>query len=84
VAASGVNLRSARSVLGLAPAEEMRARAQRLEIASQTLELAFSKSKTHLCQAAEHTIPGLDAPVARAFSPKECRNLFRHVGYVQT
>ena len=51
------------------------------------IELAFSKLKAHLRQAAEHTIPGLSrriGRVARAFSPKECRNFFRHAGYVQT
>lgn len=51
------------------------------------IELAFSKLKAHLRKAAEHTIPGLMrriGRVVRAFSPKECRNFFRHAGYVQT
>lgn len=51
------------------------------------IEQAFSKLKAHLRQAAEHTIPGLMrriGGVVRAFSPKECRNFFRHAGYVQT
>jgi len=34
------------------------------------LELAFSKSKTHLCQAAEHTIPGLDRPCRQGLQPQ--------------
>ena len=49
------------------------------------IELAFSKLKAHLRQAAEHTIPGLMrriGRVVRSFSPKECRNFFRHAGYV--
>jgi len=51
------------------------------------IEQAFSKLKAHLRKAAEHTIPGLMrriGRVVRAFSPKECRNFFRHAGYVQT
>ena len=51
------------------------------------IELAFSKLKAHLRQAAEHTIPGLMrriGRVVRSFSSKECRNFFRHAGYVQT
>jgi transposase len=51
------------------------------------IELAFSKLKAHLRRAAEHTIPGLlhrIGRVVRAFSPQECRNFFRHAGYVQT
>jgi len=50
------------------------------------IELAFSKLKAHLRQAAEHTITGLlrrIGRVVRAFSPQECRNFFRHAGYVQ-
>jgi len=49
------------------------------------IELAFSKLKAHLRQAAEHTITGLVrriGRVVRAFSPQECRNFFRHAGYV--
>ena len=51
------------------------------------IELAFSKLKAHLRQAAEHTIPGLlrrIGRIVRAFSPHECSNFFRHAGYVQT
>jgi transposase len=51
------------------------------------IELAFSKLKAHLRQAAEHTIPALMRRIGRvvkAFSPQECRNFFRHAGYVQT
>ena len=51
------------------------------------IELAFSKLKAHLRQAAEHTIPGLSRRIGRvvtAFSPQECRNFFHHVGYIQT
>jgi transposase len=50
------------------------------------LELAFGKLKAHLRQAAEHTIPGLLRRIGRVvgdFSPQECRNFFRHAGYVQ-
>jgi transposase len=49
------------------------------------IELAFSKLKAHLRRAAEQTIPGLlrrIGRVVRAFSPQECRNFFRHAGYV--
>jgi transposase len=51
------------------------------------IELAFSKLKAHLRQAAEHTIPGLMRRIGRvvkAFSHRECRNFFRHAGYAQT
>jgi transposase len=51
------------------------------------IEMAFSKLKAHLRKAAEHTIPGLVRKIGRvvkAFTPQECRNFFRHVGYVQT
>jgi len=50
------------------------------------IEPAFSKLKAHLRKAAEHTIPKLMrriGRVVRAFSAKECRNFFRHAGYVQ-
>jgi transposase len=50
------------------------------------IELAFSKLKAHLRHAAERTIPALMRPIGRvitAFSPQECRNFFRHAGYVQ-
>jgi transposase len=51
------------------------------------VELAFSKLKSHLRQAAEHTIPRLlrrIGRIVRAFSPQQYRNFFRHAGYVQT
>ena len=51
------------------------------------IELAFSKFKAHLCKAAERTIPGLVRRIGRvvgSFSRQECRNLFRHAGYVRT
>jgi transposase len=51
------------------------------------IELAFSKLKAHLRKAAEHTIPRLlrrIGHIVTAFSPKECRNFFRHAGYVRT
>ena len=51
------------------------------------IELAFSKFKAHLRKAAERTIPGLlrrIGRVVRDFSPQECRNFFRHAGYIQT
>jgi transposase len=51
------------------------------------IELAFSKLKAHLRKAAERTIPRLLRRIGRVvtnFSPQECRNFFRHAGYVQT
>ena len=51
------------------------------------IELAFSKLKSHLRKAAEHTIPRLlrrIGCVARDFSARECTNFFRHAGYVRT
>lgn len=51
------------------------------------IELAFSKLKAHLRKAAEHTIPRLVRRIGRVvtdFSPQECRNFFRHAGYVRT
>jgi transposase len=51
------------------------------------IELAFSKLKSHLRKAAEHTIPRLLRRIGRVvtdFSPQECRNFFRHAGYVRT
>lgn len=51
------------------------------------IELAFSKLKAHLRKAAEHTIPHLLRRIGRivtGFTPRECRNYFRHAGYVQT
>jgi transposase len=49
------------------------------------IELVFSKVKAHLRQAAEHTIPGLVRRIGRiatGISAQECRNFFRHAGYV--
>jgi transposase len=51
------------------------------------IELAFSKLKAHLRKAAEHTIPRLLRRIGRvvtAFTPRECRNFFRHAGYIRT
>src|SRR5712691_10975553 len=51
------------------------------------IELAFSKLKAHLRKAAERAIPRLLRRIGRVvtdFSPQECRNFFRHAGYVQT
>ena len=51
------------------------------------IELAFSKLKAHLRQAAEHTVPRLLRRIGRVvtdFSPRECSNFFRHAGYVRT
>jgi transposase len=51
------------------------------------IELAFSKLKAHLRKAAEHTIPRLLRRIGRVvtdFSARECRNFFRHAGYVRT
>ena len=51
------------------------------------IEPAFSKVKAHLRKAAEHTIPHLLRRIGRIvtdFSPQECRNFFRHAGYVRT
>jgi transposase len=48
------------------------------------IELAFSKLKAH---PAEHTIPRLSRRIGRVvsgFSTQECRNFFRHAGYVRT
>jgi transposase len=50
------------------------------------IELAFSKMKAHLRKAAEHTIPRLVRRIGRIvadFPASECRNFFRHAGYVQ-
>jgi hypothetical protein len=59
-----------------------------LDETERRFKAALSSSlKAHLRQAAEHTIPGLMrriGRVVRSFSPKECRNFFRHAGYVQT
>ncbi len=51
------------------------------------IEPAFSKIKAHLRKAAEHTIPRLVRRIGRIvadFPAGECRNFFRHAGYVQT
>jgi transposase len=51
------------------------------------IEPAFSKVKAHLRKAAEHTVPRLLRRIGRIvtdFSPQECRNFFRHAGYVRT
>ncbi|MDP1542133.1 MAG: IS630 family transposase, partial [Polycyclovorans sp.] len=51
------------------------------------IELAFSKLKAHLRKAAERTIPRLLRRIGRVvtdFSAQECRNFFRHAGYVRT
>jgi transposase len=49
------------------------------------IEPAFSRLKAHLREAAEHTIPRLLRRIGRIvadFPAKECRNFFRHPGYV--
>ena len=51
------------------------------------IELAFSKLKAHLRKAAEHTVPRLFRQIGRVvnkFSSRECKNFFRHAGYVRT
>jgi transposase len=51
------------------------------------IEMAFSKLKALLRKAAEHAIPDLlrrIGRIAKAFSPRECRNFLRHAGYVRT
>ena len=51
------------------------------------IEQAFSKLKAHLRKAAETTVPALMRRIGRiliTFSPRECRNFFRHAGYVHT
>lgn len=50
------------------------------------IEPAFSKVKALLRKAAEHTIPRLLRRIGRIVAnipAKECRNFFRHAGYVQ-
>jgi transposase len=50
------------------------------------IELAFSKLKALLRNAAERTIPGLVRRIARivkSFSSIECRNFLRHAGYAR-
>lgn len=51
------------------------------------IELAFSKLKAQMRKAAEHSIPRLLRRIGRVvtdISARECRNFFRHAGYVQT
>ena len=51
------------------------------------IELAFSKLKRLLRQAAERTVEGLWSALGRLldhFSPQECRNYIRHCGYAAT
>jgi len=51
------------------------------------IELAFSKLKTLLRQAAETTVNGLwdrIGDILNAFTPQECANYFRHDGYAST
>jgi transposase len=51
------------------------------------IELAFSKLQALLRKAAERTIPGLlrrTGRLVKAFSPIECSNFLRHIGYVRT
>ena len=51
------------------------------------IEMAFSKLKAHLRKAAEHTVPRLLRRIGRVvtdFSAQECKNFFRHAGYVRT
>jgi transposase len=51
------------------------------------IELAFSKVKAHLRKAAEHIMPRLLRRIGRIvteFSAQECKNFFRHAGYVRT
>ena len=51
------------------------------------IELAFSKLKALLRQAAETTIAGLwdrIGDILKAFTPQECANYFRHDGYAST
>ena len=82
------------------PVHKVAAVAQSIEAAGATLrylpkyspdlnpiEQAFSKLKAHLRKAAERTIPRLVRRIGRiasTFSPQECRNFFRHAGYVRT
>jgi hypothetical protein len=39
--------------------------------------------KADLRKACERTIPRLSRRIGADFSAKECRNFFRHAGYVQ-
>jgi transposase len=50
------------------------------------IELAISKVKADLRKACERTTPRLSRRIGRIvadFSAKECRNFFRHAGYVR-
>jgi transposase len=50
------------------------------------IELAISKVKADLRKACERTIPRLSRRIGwivADFSAKECRNFFRHAGYVR-
>jgi len=51
------------------------------------IEMSFSKLKTFLCKAGKRTVPELCRSIG-AFVPtlsaKECRNYFKHAGYVST
>jgi transposase len=82
------------------PAHKVNGVEQAIEMAGATLmylppyspdlnpiEPAFSKVKAHLRKAAEHTIERLTRRIGRIvtdFRPRECRNFFRHAGYVRT
>jgi transposase len=51
------------------------------------IEPAFSKVKAHLRKATERTTPRLwrrIGRIVRDFTASECRNFFRHAGYVRT
>lgn len=51
------------------------------------IELAFSKLKTLLRQAAETTVDELwnrIGDILKAFTPQECANYFQHDGYAPT
>jgi transposase len=51
------------------------------------IELAFSRLKAHLRKAAERAVPRLLRRIGRVvidFSTQECKNFFRHTGYVRT
>jgi len=48
------------------------------------IEQSFSKLKAHLRRAGERSIPALwdqIGTVLQTFTPQECRNYFKHVGY---
>ena len=59
---------------------------QAIEAAGATL-IYLPKYKAHLRKAAQQTIPRLVRKIGRVvadFSPQECKNFFRHAGYVRT